>query len=125
MSTPLTDEALAELQARVAHMRQGSAYAQCCLADDLTALLAEVDRLKTRLTAAEAVALMFGWSPIVEGKRYDACYELWCIWSEIAGADFLDARNHPELSDERIAELAAKRQAEYEAKLARLRGETP
>jgi hypothetical protein len=92
--------------------------------EDVPALLAEIERLKARLTAAEAVALMFGWSPVVDGDRYVACYEVWCVWAEIAGADFLAPRNHPELSRERIAELAAKRQAEYEAKLARLRGET-
>jgi hypothetical protein len=69
---------------------------------------AEAETLRKRLEVAELVCVMVGWVPEAPGDRGKALYELWSGWLHISGVG-TDPADHPELSDERIAELARKR----------------
>lgn len=67
---------------------------------------AEIERLKSRLAAAELVCVAYGISPARhDSDREKATYELWSDWQELAQADMTS------LSDERIVELARRRDA--------------
>jgi len=72
-----------------------------------------------RLAAAERVCVMFGWLGIDDSERGKAAHELWCDWLEISGVS-TDPADHPDLSDERIRELAARRDATRDQTLRRL-----
>lgn len=83
---------------------------------------AEIERLEARLRAAEDVCVLFGWMPSIDSERGKAAFELWKRWADISGNDGTSQSN-PHLSDEYIAELAAKRdatRAEMLAKIERL-----
>lgn len=88
----------------------------------LEAAESEVARLSARLEAAERVCVLFGWT----GARHDtdrakALHELWAEWAGIVGAGFAGPEAHPELSDERIAELARQRDETRSRTLAAIR----
>ena len=69
-----------------------------------------------RLALAEAVCLMYGWSPCHdETERDKATHELWSRWANAVPKTFLDGRNHPELDDDAVAGLASRRDAIREA----------
>lgn len=71
---------------------------------------AERDRLAERLKLADAVCLLFGWSPSRDHtEREKALTMLWRRWAAAAPPGLLDPAEHPELSDEAIAELARQR----------------
>jgi len=76
---------------------------------------------QARLEAAERVCLSYGWSASSHNgtDREKATYMLWCRWHNIAPPDFLNPENHPELSDEAVAELARERDEIRERTLAR------
>jgi hypothetical protein len=77
-----------------------------------------------RLHAAEQVCLMFGWTGSPGNSDRDkALFQLWREWVDLSGVS-LDPAEHPELSDERITELAGKRDQIRTGVLAKLRGET-
>lgn len=76
-----------------------------------------VPTIEERLLLAERVCLMFGWTRAHdETDREKALHELWLEWLEAFRADggntFPPA--HPDLSDARVAELAARRDATVE-----------
>lgn len=69
------------------------------------ALLAEVDRLRTRLAAAEQVATLVGWCASRDhSERGKAATQAWMDWANAYGAPERD-----EAWDERIRELARRR----------------
>lgn len=69
----------------------------------------EIERLEARLRAAEDVCVLFAWSPSrMETAPEKAAHELWSRWVEISGNDCTPEKN-PHLTDEYVAELAAKR----------------
>ena len=73
--------------------------------------------------AAEQVCLMVGWTGVDNSERGKALTELWNAWYneyQLAGGSSAPSA-HPELSDERIRELAAQRDATVAATLARIR----
>ncbi len=81
---------------------------------------AEITRLRERLRAAEAVCVMYGISPARhETEREKAAYEVWLTWSELVGPDATTA--HPDLTDERITELARQRDTKRAETLARIK----
>jgi hypothetical protein len=72
--------------------------------------------LRRRLALAEAVCLMYGWSPCHdETERDKATHELWSRWANAVPKTFLDGRNHPELDDDAVAGLASRRDASRSA----------
>jgi hypothetical protein len=74
-----------------------------------------------RLRAAEEVCLMYGWTGAShETERGKALYELWSHWVNVSGVSMSPA-DHPEMSDERIAELARQRDEIRARTLARIR----
>jgi hypothetical protein len=74
-----------------------------------------------RLRAAEEVCLMYGWTGACRDTDRDkALHELWSHWVNVSGASMSPA-DHPELSDERIAELARQRDETRARTLARIR----
>lgn len=76
----------------------------------LEAVTEEMARLVPRLEAAERVCVLFGWTGCGGGSdRGKALHELWAEWVAVVGTAFTDRSAHPELSDERIAELARRR----------------
>lgn len=76
--------------------------------------------LTRRLRLAEAVCLMYGWSPVHDATERDkATSELWRQWLGAVPKNFTDPANHPELSDEAITALANKRDATRRATLQR------
>lgn len=79
-----------------------------------------LDAMRPRLAAAERACLMFGWTAVVGSDRGKAAHELWVEWLEISGVS-MDPREHPDLSDERITELAVRRDEKRAHALARLR----
>lgn len=85
---------------------------------------AEIVRLKARLAAAELVCVAYGISPARhDSDREKATHELWSDWQELAQADMTS------LSDERITELARRRDAKRAEALRRsaqlMRSEEP
>jgi hypothetical protein len=73
--------------------------------------------LETRLAVAEDVCVIYAWSPSrTVTDREKAAHELWDRWSHLAGND-CTAKSNPHLTDELIAELAAKRDATRAATL--------
>jgi hypothetical protein len=78
--------------------------------------------LEERLAAAEQVCLMVGWTAAQSGERGKALHELWVAWVALyeAAGGTLEPRHHPELSDERIRELAAQRDATVARTLGRI-----
>lgn len=65
-----------------------------------------LEQLKARLAAAELVCVAYGISPARhDSDREKATHELWSDWQELAQADMTS------LSDERIVELARRRDA--------------
>lgn len=79
----------------------------------------EMETLKHRLEAAERVCLMVGWTAADNSERGKALHELWLDWLAISGASTSPA-DHPELSDERISELALRRDEKRAAALGML-----
>lgn len=74
-------------------------------------LRAERDDLIRRLAAAEKVCLTYAWSPIrSETVTEKATAELWLLWSQLVGSEFLKRQAHPELSEAALAELARERE---------------
>jgi hypothetical protein len=72
------------------------------------------EELVERLSAAEDLCLMFGWSAAHDDTDRDiAAYVLWSRWHSLAGK-FTDPRNHPHLSDKAIAPMVRKRREEEE-----------
>jgi uncharacterized protein YbaA (DUF1428 family) len=70
-----------------------------------------------RLKAAEDVCVMFAWTQArYVTDRDKAAHELWRRWTAASGNDCSKKRN-PHLTDELIAELAAKRDATRAATL--------
>ena len=67
--------------------------------------------LLTRLEMAERVCLMVGWTASDPSERGKALHELWSEWTRAyrAAGGSLSPRAHPDLSDDRIRELAARR----------------
>lgn len=67
--------------------------------------------LEERLAAAEDVCALYGWSPARndDTDREKATHELWRTWLGKVGS--ADREAFPHLTDERIAELAARRDA--------------
>lgn len=79
-------------------------------------------RWQRRALVAERVCVMVGWTPASDSDRGKALHELWAEWVtayEIAGGS-IDPAAHPDLSDERIAELAARRDATRAATMQRI-----
>ena len=65
------------------------------------------DELEDRLSVAEDVCVMFGWSAYHEDTDRDvATYKLWRRWTDTVGDEFLKPKNHPHLNDEAAKELA-------------------
>src|SRR4051794_20256283 len=58
-----------------------------------------------KLNAAEKVCILYGWTPPGDSEREKACSQLWQEWAALVGSDFTAPKAHPELPDERIAEL--------------------
>lgn len=82
-----------------------------------------VDALLERLAAAERVCLMFGWTGSTGTSDHDkALHELWSDWVNLSGVSQLP-RDHPELGDDRIAELARQRDEKRSRALARIYGD--
>ena len=78
---------------------------------------------RERLEAAERVCVLYGWSALGDGSdRSKALHELWSEWDDLPGTDSSSAGN-PELSDERIAELARRRDETRARTLERIRAE--
>lgn len=151
MSTPLTDERLAEMRAELDYA--GKELGEICKegptrrwrmripanADDsdlvLSAaivageeLLSEVERLKARLAAAEMACLAFGsMGGRMETDREKAAYELWREWAQLEPRP--DLGSSGPLTDELIEKLARRRDEKRAEALAGLRkfigGETP
>jgi len=69
-----------------------------------------------RLKAAEDVCVLFAWMPTADSERGKAAHELWRKWMDLSGND-CSAESNPHLTDELIAELAAKRDATRAATL--------
>lgn len=81
----------------------------------------EIGRLRERLTAAEEVCLVFGWTGANLGTDRDkALHELWRHWCDVSGAS-LSPADHPELNQRRLARLAAKRDETRARTLAAIR----
>jgi hypothetical protein len=60
--------------------------------------------LEKRLAAAEAVCVMFGWSPArSQTDREKAAYTLWRRWVEIVGSGSLSPERHPDLDEQALA----------------------
>lgn len=82
----------------------------------------DVERLARRLELAEQVCLMVGWTASDNSDRGKAKHELWATWLreyEAQGGSH-EVKAHPELSDARIRELAAQRDATVHRVMARL-----
>lgn len=92
--------------------------------EDLTSERLAADhgaRLRERLTAAEEVCLVFGWTRASMATDHDkALHELWRRWCDVSGVSFLQS-DHPELGDDRLAELARKRDEARTRTLAAIR----
>lgn len=83
----------------------------------------ELDGLRERLAAAEAVCLLFGWSPShATTDREKAAYMLWCHWADRVGNEFTAPSSHPELSKDVIRTLARARDAIRDKTLSKIRG---
>lgn len=81
---------------------------------------AELTALRARLAAAEQVCMLYGWTGARRESDQDkALHEVWSDWVDLSGVSLLP-EDHPELSDERIAELARKRDATRARVLARI-----
>ncbi len=89
----------------------------------------DTDALLDRLMHAEHVCAMYGWCPArTETDREAATHELWAVWvdhvqSSTGNPDFPTPEDFRYLSDELIAELAARRRATRDATLARIEGD--
>lgn len=76
----------------------------------LEAVTEETARLVPRLEAAERVCAVFGWTAASSDSDQDkALHELWAEWVAIVGSEFASPAAHPELGEERITELARRR----------------
>lgn len=85
-------------------------------------MAAETD-IRARLEAAERVCVMFGWTAArMDSDRDKALHELWAEWVSISGVS-TSPEDHPDLSDDRIAELARRRDETRRRTLARIRAE--
>lgn len=63
--------------------------------------------LERRLKAAETVCLLYGWSPVRRSTdREQALHQAWREWAGVVGDEFLSPKQHPDLDDEAITELA-------------------
>lgn len=81
------------------------------------------EELLARLEAAERVCLMVGWSAAdTVTDRGKAKHELWAEWLAIyeSQGGSPSPKAHPDLSDERIRDLAARRDATVQRTLALL-----
>lgn len=85
----------------------------------------DAETLIERLKAAEDVCVLYGWSASTahQSDRDKALQELWNRWHDTAGRDASSRERNPHLTDERIAELARKRDATREATLRRFFGD--
>lgn len=73
---------------------------------------AELDKLRERLEAAEQLCLMFSWTAPSETTRDGkACFQLYRRWLKVSGV-VPERDQHPELSEDRLDDLAA----EYDGK---------
>ena len=78
--------------------------------------------IETRLHAAEQVCVLVGWTAAHSESDLDkALHEAWREWQDIPGVSTAP-EDHPELGDERIAELARRRDEMRAQALATLRG---
>lgn len=80
----------------------------------------DIERLETRLRAAEDVCVLVGWTGRGSTHHEKALHELWVKWMEVSGNNCTPEAN-PHLTDEFIAELAAKRDATRARTLAKIR----
>lgn len=74
----------------------------------------EIGPLLRRLELAERALLVYGWTGTGSGSPRDkALYELWADWLHEYRRQGMDEspKAHPELSEDRINELAARRDA--------------
>jgi hypothetical protein len=84
------------------------------------------EEIRKRLEAAERVCVLYGWTGVTEeSERSKALHELWSEWVKMVSPGFTSRAAHPDLSDERIAELAARRDEIREQTLARMRDGIP
>lgn len=83
----------------------------------------ETEALRARLEAAERVCVLYGWTAAGDGStRSKALHELWVQWLDLSGVSLLQS-DHPDLSSERIAELASHRDETRARTLARMRAD--
>ncbi len=87
--------------------------------DDIDALVGEVERLRERLTAAETVCSIFGWTSLSDGSRMsNALAQAYMDWANTYGPP----KYEPEW-DSRIYDLAEKRAETRARTLAKIRAE--
>jgi hypothetical protein len=77
-----------------------------------------------RLEMAERVCVLFGWTGSrSETVKDKALAQAWQEWASTVPEGFLSPKEHPELDEEAIATLAAKRDEIRAQTLALIRGE--
>jgi hypothetical protein len=84
------------------------------------------EELIHRLERAEAVCVLYAWSPVISpdaGDRQLACLETWMAWAHAVPAETIMRSANPHLTDETIHTLAEMRRATREWTLTRIRGE--
>jgi hypothetical protein len=85
--------------------------------------MSEVEELRRRLEAAERVCVLYSWTGHVhDSDRGKALHELWAEWAGLPGTSW-QPEDHPDLSDERISELARRRDDKRARTLDRIYGE--
>jgi hypothetical protein len=68
-----------------------------------------------RIELAEQICLLYGWTAVHhDSDRDKALYLLWNAWCKTVPKSFTKPKNHPELSDEQCAKLAAIYDANHE-----------
>jgi energy-coupling factor transporter ATP-binding protein EcfA2 len=78
--------------------------------------------IRARMEAAEQVCALYGWTGGVHDSDHaKALHELWAEWVALVGDDGASPLSWPGLSDERIAELARRRDGKRGDALRRLR----
>jgi hypothetical protein len=66
------------------------------------------EEVRERLEAAEQVCVLFSWTgSYTDSPEGKALFELWRHWLGVSGVS-VDPADHPELSRDRISELAAR-----------------
>ena len=119
------DYALHHAKEGIEGIRAADAKRGPVIRDAITALettVAEVEQLRERLALAEAVCLMFGWSPsdMHGSDRTKATTMLWRRWADHQDVN-TDPAAHPELSDAVIERLARERDEIRDRTAAKLR----